>query len=123
MNLRATAARVLVDVIQNGLSLSDCLKQKISLIKDPRDKGFLQALCFGVCRFYFRLDQLAQLLLEKPLKEKDADIYCLILLGLYQLIEMRLPEYAAVAETVSAAKALKKIWAKNLVNAILRNYL
>jgi len=33
----------------------------------------------------------------------------------------RIPEYAAVTETVAAVKELKKPWAKGLVNAVLRN--
>ena len=59
---------------------------------------------------------------EKPLKEKDQDIYCLLLVGLFQLSDMRVPAHAAVAETVAAADVLKKSWAKNLINAVLRNY-
>jgi 16S rRNA (cytosine967-C5)-methyltransferase len=35
---------------------------------------------------------------------------------------MRTPDHAAVSETVNVTKALKKPWAKNLVNAVLRSY-
>lgn len=121
MNLRATAATVLCDVM-NGASLSDSLPKHLGKVKDKRDQAFLQAVCYGVCRWYFRLDAILTMLLEKPLKEKDQDIYCLLLVGLYQLIEMRVPAHASLAETVDATKCLKKIWAKGLVNAVLRNY-
>jgi 16S rRNA (cytosine967-C5)-methyltransferase len=119
MNVRAAATHMIVDVIYNGRSLSTVdVPTKIS----ERDHSLLQAICYGVCRWYFRLDAIAKLLLEKPLKQKDQDIYVLILIGLYQLIEMRIPDYAAVGETVAATKSLKKIWAKNLVNGVLRQY-
>ncbi len=121
MNLRAIAAYIILQVV-TGRSLADCLPDEVAKIPDARDQGFLQALCYGVCRWYFRLVALADLLLEKPLKEKDQDIYMLLLVGLYQLIEMRVPAHAAVAETVAATKYFKKIWAKGLVNAVLRNY-
>ena len=121
MQVRAAAAQV-IDQVMNGSSLSDCLPEQIKKISDVRDQRFLQALCYGVCRWYFRLDALANELLDKPLKEKDQDIYALILVGLYQLSEMRTSAHAAVSETVSATKNLKKIWAKGLVNAVLRNY-
>jgi len=62
------------------------------------------------------------LLLKKPFKDKDVDIYCLLLIGLYQLMYMRVPEYAAVTETVNASRALKKNWASGLLNAVLRNF-
>ncbi len=120
MNLRFLAAEILLKVTQEHYSLTECLSDVT--VKDPRDKALLQSMCFGVCRFYFRLDAIAKKLLEKPLKEKDQDIYLLILIGLYQLIEMRLPDYAAVSETVDAAVKFKKLWGKNLINAVLRNF-
>lgn len=122
MNVRALAAYVIADVL-SGQSLSDCLPERLQQCKDPRDQALLQAICFGVCRFYFRLDFFLGKLLKHPLKKKDNDIRALLLIGLYQLAEMRIPDYAAVSDTVDAVKILKKIWAKNLVNAVLREYL
>lgn len=122
MNLRAAAARVLFQVVVEGQSLSECLPQQLSKLTDARDRALLQAICFGVCRWYFRLDAIAQQLLDKPLKEKDQDVYLLLLVGLYQLLDMRIPTYAAVSETVAATKSLKKIWAKALINGVLRQY-
>lgn len=120
MNLRAVAARVICQVVK-GASLSDTLPDMSAQFHDIRDKAFLQAVCYGVCREYFRLDAILQWLLDKPLKKKDDDIHALLLVGLYQLKEMRVPAHAAVAETVSAAGS-KKNWAKGFVNAVLRNY-
>ncbi len=122
INLRMLAARTVYQVFVHGRSLNDCLPETLSRVRDPRDQSFLQAICYGVCRWYYRLDALAHALLEKPLKLKDQDIHCLILVGLYQLSEMRVPAHAALDETVSAAQAFKKPWAKGLVNAVLRSY-
>ena len=61
--------------------------------------------------------------MSKSLKKKDKDVECLIRVGLYQIIYQKTPDHAAVGETVSALKSLKKPWAKNLVNAVLRNFL
>ncbi len=119
VNLRAIAAKVIYKVLINGSSLSDALSE---VSCDARDKAFVQALCYGVCRRFFYLDHILQNLLEKPLKDKDQDIYCLLLVGLFQLIDMRVPAHAAVSETVAAADVLKKSWAKSLINAVLRNY-
>ena len=82
--------------------------------------ALLQEYCFGVCRWYGTLECWAGLLLEKPLRKKDQDVHCLILLGLYQLFFMRTPAHAAINETVTAAASLGKPWAKGLVNALLR---
>ena len=62
-------------------------------------------------------------LLDKPLRAKDGDVFALLLMGLYQLDSMRVPDHAAAAETVGASRALKKPWAKGLINALLRRYL
>ena len=122
MNTRALAARILVDVNVHGVSLTDAMVKHSPSLSNPQDQGLLQEICYGVTRWWWRLDAIVGLLLDKPLKAKDADIKHLIMGGLYQLHYMRVPDHAAVAETVAACKALKKVWAKNLANAILRNY-
>ena len=42
-------------------------------------------------------------------------------MGLYQLFHTRTPAYAAIDETVQAARSLGKPWAQGLVNGVLRN--
>lgn len=122
MKLRAAAANVIFKVISEGCSLSDELPRVLASFKDTRDQAFIQAVSFGVCRRYFYLNEVATSLLEKPLKAKDQDIYSLILVGLFQLTDMRVLAHAAVAETVAAADLFKKSWAKGLLNAVLRHY-
>ncbi|EKD70622.1 MAG: hypothetical protein ACD_46C00478G0007 [uncultured bacterium] len=122
MNLRLIAAQI-IDEVTNGRSLSDVLPTYFQSIKDPRDRAFVQALCYGVCRYYPRLDVILSYLLQKPMREKDSDVHALLLVGLYQLMEMRVPAHAAVSETVSAVEKFKKPWARGLINAVLREYL
>ena len=62
-------------------------------------------------------------LLDKPLKKKDHEILTLIASALYQLGHTRIPGHAAVNESVAACKALKRPWAKGLVNALLRRFI
>ncbi len=122
MKTRFIAAEILANIF-SGASLSDALPMKLMKVNDARDQAFIQALCYGVCRWYFRLSAILKILMPKALKAKDHDVNALLLIGLYQLIDMRVPEHAAVAETVQAAQECKKSWAKNLINAVLRNYL
>jgi 16S rRNA (cytosine967-C5)-methyltransferase len=121
-NLRLIAARI-IDAVTNGQSLAELLPVALSNIGEPRDRAFVQALCYGVCRFYPRLDITLSHLLAKPMKAKDSDVHALLMVGLYQLMEMQTPPHAAVSETVNAVEALKKPWARGLVNAVLRQYL
>ncbi len=121
-NLRYIAAQVIMAVTE-GRSLADCLEPALQPLNDPRDRAFVQALCYGVCRFYYRIDAVLAALLSKPMKAKDVDVHALLCVGLYQLMMMRVPPHAAVTETVNAVAALNKPWARGLVNAILRAYL
>ncbi len=121
-NLRLQASRI-IHQVSDGKSLADILDKTLASLADPRDRAFVQALVYGVCRYYDRLDIVLSHLLQKPMKPKDVDVYALLLVGLYQLMEMRIPEYAAVTETVNATEALKKTWARGFVNAILREYI
>ena len=119
-NVRALAAKTVQDVAYRGRSLATQLPPILAQCK-PRDKSLLQALCYGALRYHFRLKKLLQLQMSKPLKTKDSDIESLLIVGLYQLLYMRTPGHAAVSEAVTATQALKKGWAKGLVNGVLRN--
>ena len=92
-NLRLIASRIIHDVTE-GRSLTECLNKQLLLsLKDNRDRSFVQAVCYGVCRFYPRLRLcVLSCLLEKPMEwERDSDVHALLLVGLYQLMEMRMP--------------------------------
>lgn len=117
-NVRALAAQILAQLLQGKGSLSTSLASH----KELKEYSLLQELCFGTSRWFFELDYLLNHLLDKPLKNKDKDIHCLLLLGLYQLRNLSIPDHAVLNESVAATQTLKKPWAKSLVNAILRNY-
>ena len=80
-------------------------------------------MAYGTVRWWPQLEALAVELLKQRLKPKDRDIHALLLVGLYQLIHMRVRPYAAVTETVAAAEGLGKPWRKGLLNACLRTFL
>ncbi|MEE9310061.1 MAG: transcription antitermination factor NusB, partial [Cocleimonas sp.] len=115
INPRTTAAKILQAVIYKGESLSTALADN--------ESPMVSDLCYGSLRWHEPLSALVGELLSKELKKKDKDVECLIRVGLYQIIYQNTPDHAAVGETVSALKGLKKPWAKKLVNAVLRNYL
>lgn len=119
MNTRWVAARALTKVLQDGQSLTTALDNALKTVESPQDKAFIQALCYGVCRYYHRLDYILDALIDKPLKVWG--VKALLLIGLYQLQYMRVKPHAAVSETVQAAR--NQPWARALVNAVLRNYL
>jgi 16S rRNA (cytosine967-C5)-methyltransferase len=118
---RASAARVIAEVIQKKHSLNGVLAAALTSLPD-NDRSLCQQLCYGVIRWQPQLEAISQSLLSKSLRAKDADIAALLLCGLYQLRDMRVPSHAAISETVNACKTLGKPWATGLLNASLRNY-
>ena len=119
------AAKVLEEVVVHSRYLDTALAQSLATLPDNQknDAALIQEIAYGVLRWFHQLEAVAAVFLDKPLKEKDRDIYLLLLVGLYQLRHLRVARHAAVKETVEAAAALKKIWAKNFLNACLRSYL
>lgn len=119
---RLAAVQAISQVMRNGRNLPDALEGLLSRVPDERDRALAQAMAYGVMRWYWRLDWLLSQLLSTPLKPRDVDIQTSLMLGLYQLMEMRIPDHAAVAETVKLASQLKRPWAKGLMNGVLRNF-
>lgn len=113
-NERLQAFSALLKLIDNKTPLSYILQAQTEFTP------FAKEMCFGVCRHYFRLQAIADCLVAK--RPKVLDIWVLLLLGLYQLHYMQLPDYAVVQETVALLDRMKKTWAKGMVNAVLRRY-
>ncbi len=105
-----------------GRSLTACLDQHTARIGDARDRAFARELCYGVVRWLPRLQACLDMLLEKPLRKKEIVVRAVLLLGVYQLMYTRVAEHAAVAESVSLVRRVRKAWAAGLVNGCLRNF-
>lgn len=118
---RLIAVNILKRVIEQQLTLKESFNEETQFANHP-DKAFIAELCYGVCRYYPQLKLILSSLLKSSLKAKDLDIELLLLCGFYQLRNMTITDYAAINETVETCKRLKKLWAKGLVNATLRNY-
>jgi len=123
INTRFVALKICLTVIEHGRSLSQSLPEGLAQFSDRRERNFTQNLVLGTLRWQDRLEAIRSHLLNKPMKAKDEDVNQLILIGLYQILYMETPEHAAVSETVSVTKSLKKPWAKALVNGVLRRFL
>ncbi len=118
---RAASALVIQQVLQ-GRNLESALGSVADRLAE-KERALTAEISYGVCRWYFQLNALLELLLEKPLKSSQRVIHALMLAGLYQLLHTRIPAHAAVSETVAATRKLGKGWAKSLTNAVLRRFL
>jgi 16S rRNA (cytosine967-C5)-methyltransferase len=119
---RALAAQALADVALRGTSLREAMDQKAPRLHDPRDRALLMALVSDGARWWLRFDAALDRLLDQPLRRKEPEVHALLVLGLVQLEILQLQDYAAVAATVEAARALNRPRLAGLVNAVLRRW-
>jgi 16S rRNA (cytosine967-C5)-methyltransferase len=122
-NPRALAAQALSRIVDDGVSLRVAFAAFSTKLNDARDRALLSALLHAGARWWHRFDAALEGLLEHSLHERESQVHALLLLGLVQLEILGLPEYAAVAATVEATRALGKAKFANLANAILRRWL
>ena len=120
--VRAQAARVLDAVLSGRRSLKATLATALPNLPDSRDRALLEAICFTTLRHRRRYEYALAQWLQKPLPPRDYIIHCLLLSGLAQLDEMRMPAHAAVAATVEAARELGHEKLTGMINAILRRH-
>ena len=120
-NVRALAAKCSYSVIDKGRSLADELPALQAKV-EGKDKGLLQELCYGVLRYLPELEYEARQLIQKPLVAKQRAIHFLILVGIYQIKYTRIPDHAAVSETVSATKPLKHQHLKSVGERYIKKF-
>ena len=120
VNVRMVAAEAIGQVLR-GRSLSAVLPKYSQKVAD-NDQGLFKELCFGTLRWYPQLNAIVNHLMSKPIKDKEREIQALLACGIYQLMHMRVADHAAINETVAATVKLKRLWAKGLVNGVLRNF-
>lgn len=116
--VRADAARIVAEVFA-GRSLDDLLAADTA---EGSARGLKRSLCYGTLRWHFRLVAVLNALADRSPDKLDPRLRALLQVGLYQLVSGETAEHAAVAETVSAARALGFDKAAGFVNAVLRRF-
>ena len=118
---RAAAARAVAAVL-DGRAL-DAAVADARRRAGPADGPLVQQLAYGAVRYWYRLEPVIAARQQRPLKRRDQDLRALLVVALYELLDMRTPPHAAVDAAVAATRALGKGWASGLANGILRRVL
>ena len=105
--VRAAAAQTIDAVVRSGQSLDSALLTYENNVPQI-DRALLRLLSFGCLRRHWQLQSWIDVLLERPLKERDSVIRALLAVGLLQLTETRIPDHAAVSQTVEAVRLLRR---------------
>ena len=91
-------------------------KSKLS----ANDRNLATEMSYGTLRMQGLMDYIAAKFTDRPFNELDPKIQDLLRMGIYQLIQMRIPDHAAVSETVEVAREEAGDAKASYINAILR---
>ncbi len=124
-NARKIAVNALIKVDFNNaysnITLNELLKNSNASVAD---KALATALFYGVLDRKITLDYVLNRLIEKGFKKLDSFTLNVLRVGLYQLMfTEKIPQSAAVNESVKIIKASKYSRNAGFVNAVLRNYI
>ena len=118
---RLTAFEVLRAVAENDAYANLVLPARIREHHlDRRDAGFATELTYGALRGQGLYDAILARCVDRPLDELDPAVLDALRLGAHQLLAMRVPNHAALDETVSLARMVIGAGASGLINAVLR---
>ena len=121
---RSVALRVLLDSGSGRrVSLETHFESSGFGALPDRDRRLATELVYGVLRNRSLLDHQLDALLERPRSGLDPEVLQILRVGLFQLNYLRIPERAAVHESVRLSREFRKASAASLVNAVLRRFL
>ncbi len=104
---------------RGGDNLAERLAAQDANRLDPRERAFLHELVLGTLRLRGLLDHALTPHLDRPASRVDPVPLDILRLGAHQLLHLRVPDRAAVSESVELAKAFAPR-AAGFVNAVLR---
>ena len=87
---------------------------------DARDAGFATELTYGTLRNQGTYDAILAHCVDRPVEKIGTKILLVLRLGVHQLVAMRVPDHAALNQTVALARAEIGTGPANFVNAVLR---
>ena len=116
---RIAAFRILEDVEQGAYADRAANRRLAGLA--PLERGLALELAYGAIRLRARLDAELLHLADRPLERLDRAVLLWLRLGLYQLRETRVPDHAAVHETIEGFRSTAGPRAAGFVNAVLRS--
>ena len=121
VDVRVRAARALLATIQDYEHLDEAIREHSTGLA-AKDSALLQAICYGVMRWYPTLVFWLEKHAGRSAKDLSPPVRVLILEGLYQLEYMRIPAHAAIHSTVESSAYLHARRARGLINAVLRGF-
>ena len=123
VNVRKIAYKVLHKVLYEGAYSSLAINSAVHENElDTRDASFLSSIVYGVLEQKLLLEYILNQYSKRKAETLDDKTYLILLVGLYQLLFMdKVPDNAAVNESVKLSKKVGAFSSSGFINAVLRN--
>jgi 16S rRNA (cytosine967-C5)-methyltransferase len=125
INPRETALKILYEIETKSAFANEAVEEYSKKFRlSSLDTRFIRELVNGVTKLRRRLDYITSIFLKGKIEDLTPWIRNTLRLGVYQIDYLdRVPDRAAVDESVKLAKKFGHKGTAGLVNAVLRNYL
>lgn len=120
---RETALLIIYQVMEKG-AYANLELNKVLSREDYKalDRSFITELVYGTIRMQGTIDYILGLFVKKPLNSMPIWILLILRMGVYQIMFLdKVPDRAAVNESVNLAKKYGHAGTVKLVNGVLRN--
>lgn len=120
---RAIAIDALTHVLTRNIHADTALDKLFLHHKNlrPLDRAFIFEIVYGSLRWLSKMDWIMSHMMDRPFASLDPRVANALRVGAYQIFYMdKVPDRAAVSETVEAVKTVGIPQASSFVNAILR---
>lgn len=122
MNSRQIALEILLDIEKNKGYSNISIKNFLKKYREEENANFIRELVYGVLENKDYLDYIIRKKSSVRLKKIHPTVLMILRMGVYQLCFLdRVPESAAVNESVKLTQANKLVKSKGFVNGILRS--
>src|SRR5262245_41655685 len=103
-NARLIAYNILLKLDEQRSNSSVLLQDTLARVPDPADRHLVTELVFGVLRrrstLLFHIARFSR----RPLQQIDRSVQVILQLGVYQLLYTKIPQHAAIYETVNLCR-------------------
>lgn len=115
-NPRILSAEILRKILEDKVFFSD-LKEQVK----EENRAFINQLVLGALRYFVPLNKILARFIKKKIPHKHRLANYLLILAVYELTDMKTPQYAVLNATVGNIRAVSDSFLARMANAVLRN--
>ena len=87
----------------------------------PRDAGMTTELVYGTLRYRDRIDWVLSQCMNRKIADVDPEVRAILRMTAHQILHMRVPDHASVAQAVELAKQVSERGSEKFVNGVARS--